>query len=98
MSLNRFAKRRDANEPELVQVAREIGALMEQAPPLDWWCFFRDRWVPVEIKNPEGHHKGDGFTREQILFRARCKERAAPMWKWETVDDVLESLNARQTA
>lgn len=90
MSLPRYAAKRDDNEPELIKVARAIGAQMECSGPLDWWCFFRHRWTPVEIKNPEGKNK---YTDEQVLFLIRCKEREAPVWTWRTADDVIRDLN-----
>lgn len=93
MSLNRFAARRDANENDLVKAARLLGALLEQEGPLDWWCFWRGQWIPVEIKTPKGT-----YTDAQVLFLARCKERQAPVWTWRTTDDVYRCLGARITA
>jgi hypothetical protein len=93
MSLNRFAKRRDANEPELVSVARQLGAQLEQFGPLDWWLGWKGVWKPAEIKIDKGK-----YTEQQILFMARCKEHGNPHLTWRTVDDVLASLNARQSA
>lgn len=93
MSLKRYAARRDANEPALVRIAREIGAQMEQHGPLDWWCGFRGQWFPVEIKTAKGK-----YTEEQILFRARCKQHGTRMDTWRAEVDVFESLGARQTA
>jgi hypothetical protein len=101
MSLNRFAKRRDANEPELLKVLRQFGALWVQAPPLDGWCCFRERWTPVEIKlpdGPQGGRKDRHYTEAQILFLACCREHNAPVWTWRSERDVFESLGARQTA
>lgn len=89
----RYAAKRDGNEPALVRTARQIGALMECFGPLDWWCYWRGAWVPVEIKNPDGKNK---YTDEQVLFLARCKERGAPVWTWRTEDDVLASLGAQR--
>lgn len=95
MSLPRYGAKRDANEPGLVKVARQLGAQMECFPPLDWWAFNRGCWVPVEIKNPEGRNK---YTDEQVLFLARCKERGSPVWTWRTTEDVVKSFNGRVTA
>jgi len=93
MSINRYAQRRDANEADLVYVARQMGAQLEQDGPLDFWLGWRGIWRPVEIKTKNGR-----YTDEQILFMARCKEHGNPHLTWRTVDDVLASLNARQTA
>lgn len=93
MSLNRYDARRDTNEPELVKILRQFGATWNDNGPLDGWCGWRERWVPVEIKN--GKNK---YTAVQILFLALCKERALPVWTWRTELDVFESLGAKQTA
>ncbi len=93
MSLNRYAARRDANEGPLIAAARQIGAQMEQKGPLDWWCGWRGSWFPVEIKTAKGK-----YTDEQVLFLARCKEHGMPVHTWRNLIDVLNSLNATQTA
>lgn len=95
MSLPRYAARRDDNEPELIQLARQIGAEFEKIGPLDWWCGFRGRWVPLEIKNPDGKNK---YTDTQISFLARCKERQLPVWTWRGEADVMRDLGARRSA
>jgi hypothetical protein len=95
VGLNRFDARRDGNESDLLKAARLIGAMWEEAGPLDGWVFWRGLWVPVENKNPQGRNR---YTDAQILFLARCKERGAPVWTWRCVEDVFESLGARQTA
>lgn len=93
MSQHRYDARRDANEQDLLKILRQFGAVWVQAPPLDGWCCFRERWTPVEIKN--GKNK---YTEAQVLFLALCKERNAPVWTWRTELDVFESLGAKQTA
>lgn len=91
----KYAAKRDGNEFDLVTAARQIGVHMVKAPPLDWWACFRGRWVPVEIKNPDGRNR---YTDEQKLFLLHCRERQAPVWTWRTVDDIVTSLNAKVTA
>lgn len=97
----RYAARRDANEGPLVSVARQLGAQMEKAGPMDWWCGWRGIWFPVEIKRPDGPKGGRydrHYTDEQVLFIARCKEHGNPVNTWRDTTDVFNSLNARQTA
>lgn len=101
MSLNRFAKRRDVNENELVALAERMGVLWVQTGPLDGWALWRERWYPVEIKRPDGPRGGRShrhYTPTQHLFIAKCLARGAPVLTWRNADDVLTSLNARQTA
>jgi hypothetical protein len=94
--VKRYAARRDANEPELVMLARQIGAVMwPLAEPVDWLVGWRGRWYPTELKNPEGRNR---LTEQQILFSAAAKERELPVWIWRSEDDVFRDLGARRTA
>lgn len=93
MSLPRYAARRDANEHELVALARQLGAQFEKIGPLDFWAGWRGRWVPLEIKTEEG-----SYTDKQVLFLARCKERQLPVWTWRIENDVYRDLGARRSA
>lgn len=87
------AAKRDTNEPALISIVKQFGALWVQQGPLDGWVSFRGRWTPVEIK-----HGSNGYTDAQVLFLAKCKERNAPVWTWRDERDVFESLGAQQTA
>lgn len=94
MSLNRYAKRRDANEPELVELARACGAFMYQTDdPGDWLCGYRGQWVVVEIKTEDGSP-----TPAQIEFSREARQRRLPYWTWVTREDVCRDLGARVTA
>ena len=90
--------RRDENEPELLKLAKQIGALVVMEGPLDCWIFFRGAWTPCEIKIPEREGRKHEFTDKQVEFHIRCKERCARYWTWRTPDDVMFSLGARITA
>lgn len=91
-SMRRAAKR-DANEPELLEIVKAFGAVWICAPPLDGWVIWRGQFIPVEIKNGKNR-----YTDSQVKFLAQCKERNAPVWTWREPRDVFESLGARQTA
>lgn len=91
----RHAGKRDDNEPTLISFARQIGADFEKVGPLDWWCGFRGKWVPLEIKNIDGKNE---YTDKQVRFLIRCKERQLPVWTWRTEADVMRDLGARVTA
>jgi hypothetical protein len=94
MSMPRYAARRDANEPALVQVARACGAYLYQTDdPGDWLCGYRGRWVVVEIKTENGSP-----TPNQIRFSREARERRLPYWTWRTEDDVLHDLGAARGA
>jgi hypothetical protein len=89
----KYGAKRDANEPELVKLARRLGAELRKLPPLDWWVGHRGRWVPVEIKTDEGE-----YTEQQVEFIGMCVERGLPVWTWRTESDVMRNLGARRTA
>lgn len=88
MSLNRYAKRRDKNERELIDVARAMGVLVKQAPPLDLWAYIGGKWVPVEVK--DGNAK---LTEAEQRFIDECHAKNAPYRIWREVDDIVKDQN-----
>lgn len=92
----RYAAKRDANEPELIKLARRFGAwLIKIDQPCDWLLWFRGRWDLVEVKDPECEGRADEFTQGQRAFRAEAFRRGATLIVWRTQDDVLKTLNGR---
>jgi len=86
--------RRDVNEPELVKLARALGAQMERIhEPCDWLCGYRGLWTPVEVKTEDGT-----LTDGQEKFRERCVTYRTPFWVWRGESDVLRCLMARRSA
>lgn len=99
MSLNRYAKRRDTNEDDLVVFAKGCGIeLVKTDKPLDWLAGWRGQWVPTEIKRPDKEGHADEFTDAQRLFITRARDCRLPVWVWRTSDDVLRSIGARRSA
>ncbi len=95
----RHAARRDANEPELVKIARQLGAWMvEIHEPCDWLMWYRDRWDLVEIKAPSCEGHAHEFTAAQRAFRAEAMRRGARLLVWHTLDELLESVQGRIAA
>lgn len=93
------AKRRDIVEPELVKLARTLGAWMIKLDePCDWLMWYRGNWQPVEVKDPgcEGH--ADEFTPAQRAFRAEAFRRGAKLIVWRTRENVIQTLNGRIAA
>lgn len=91
MTMPRYAGKRDANEPDLLDLAEQLGAQFEKIGPLDGWIGFRGKWVPLEIKTDEGE-----YTPKQVNFIARCRNRGLPVWTWRTEADVMRDLGARR--
>lgn len=99
MSMNRFAKRRDKNEPELVKFAERLGAWMIRIDqPCDWLLWFRGNWQLVEIKDPACQGHSEEFTVAQRIFRAEALRRGAMLIVWRTERDVLSTLGAKVSA
>jgi hypothetical protein len=99
MSINRFAKRRDKNEPQLIKFAERLGAwLIPIDEPCDWLLFWRQRWELIEIKDPNCEGHADEFTEAQKAFRAEAFRRGARLIVWRTEHDVLNTLNAKVSA
>ena len=90
---------RDANEDELVKVAKQLGAQWWQAPPFDGWVLHRGVWLgPTEIKMPEREGLAHEYTPQQKRFIAWAKANNAPHLTWRTAADVIERLGGRVSA
>lgn len=87
----RYAKRRDANEKPLVELARKIGIQWIYAGPLDgWaWCIELEAWYPVEVKDPKKQGRKSEYTPAQIRFFDMCDQTGAPYYVWRTEQDVM---------
>lgn len=94
----RYAARRDANEPELIQLAEGLGAFCIQEGPFDWWVWWRGRWSLVEVKRPQRKGHRNEYTKAQRALMADLQERAIPLWVWRTRADVLRDFDSRETA
>jgi hypothetical protein len=90
----RYAARRDANEPPLIELARSLGAYLYRTDkPGDWLCGFRGSWIIVEIKGEDGSP-----TPAQIEFSREARYRHLPYWTWRNDEDVLRDLGAKRAA
>ncbi len=54
MSLPRYAKRRDANEPEIVKALRQIGASIKRLDDVDLLVGWRGKNFLLELKTENG--------------------------------------------
>lgn len=81
-------KRRDANEPELCKLLRDLGAefwLFHQ--PFDAFVAFRGRGMWGDFKSAKGE-----WTPQQLRDKARMERHGLTVHWWVTKDDVLRSL------
>lgn len=82
MTLNRYAKRRDANDPALVEAARKIGLKVWITSDLgDWLVQYGKLQRLVEVKTEDG---------KLSEAQARRKQQGLNAFIVRTVDDVLE--------
>lgn len=92
MSLNRYAKRRDISEPDIITALERVGALIERMDrPCDLLVRFRGVIYLLEVKTDRstkegGKHKGSD---EQ---RAFCSTWNVPMVK--TAEEALRVIGA----
>jgi hypothetical protein len=89
MSLNRYAKRRDENEKEIVDALRACGVwvtLLDK--PTDLLCW-RKEFFLIEVKNPDNTHL-EKKTPGQIRFHQTANELGAAVYEVETIKEALE--------
>lgn len=82
MTLKRFAARRDANEPEIIQALERIGVQVWQISGSgvpDLLTFRQGIWLPVEVKMPGG----------ELTVAQRKTYQAAPFPIMESVEQAL---------
>jgi len=87
----RYAKKRDANEQEIVRALRQMGVdvyLLDR--PLDLLIEFRGEWIVMEVKTEEGT-----MTQDQKDLFARTK---APTYLVRGVGEALDVLAQRRKA
>lgn len=90
--------RRDANEPEIVAVLRQVGCLVaelnEKDVP-DLLVGLRGRWVLLEVKMPAGPRGGtDGRNLKpgQERFMLDCRSRGLPAHVVRSTEEALRAL------
>lgn len=87
MSLNRHAKRRDANEPEIVNALEKLGAdVFRLDAPADLLVGLRGQWYLMEVKMPKGRltvkqKRVHATTRTQIPIVQNIEEALQVVFK-----------------
>jgi hypothetical protein len=86
MSLNRYAVRRDENEPEIVSALEKVGAVVaKMSKPCDLLVRFRYQFFPMEVDNPKSKYRKRSKEQLQTLQRL-----GIPMVR--TVDEALRII------
>lgn len=86
MSLNRYAKRRDPNEPEIVQALRDVGATVKRLDDIDLLVGWRGRNFLLEIKTAKGSLKS---SQEDMVRTWRGQYEIV-----RSVDEALRAIGA----
>ena len=95
----KYANRRDANEPELIEFAKRLGwRFWKMHEPADWLGLRRGVWHVAEIKNPNQEGHADEYTAQQKIFMADVFACGGKVLVWRTKEDVMRDSNARQSA
>lgn len=86
MTINRFAARRDANEPEIVAALERCGVQVWRLnEPCDLLTLFRGRWLPMEIKTRTGRTQRAQERQAEFLASSGCPVVRSPQEAIEAV-------------
>lgn len=95
MSLNRYDKRRDANEAQIVADLRKIGAKVRLFDePVDLCVGFAQRFTWLEVKNPAKPKSDQQLTKNEAEFMAECHAAGLPAAVVFTTEDALQAIGA----
>jgi hypothetical protein len=86
VSLNRYAKRRDPNEPEIVRALRDIGATVKRLDDIDLLVGWRGRNFLLEVKDLKGALKP---SQEEMVRTWRGQYEIV-----RSVDEALRAIGA----
>lgn len=98
MSLNRYATRRDANEPQIIEALEAAGATVFRLErPVDLLVGYRGRTLLLEVKRPlgpKGGEKDRTLTVAQRRFNARWA--GDPVRIVRTPLEAVDALHRRE--
>jgi hypothetical protein len=93
VSLNRYAARRDTNEPEVVSALRSIGAqVWTLNRPCDLLCGYRGRFVTVEVKDGRKPPSKRTLTKPEQDFADTCRVFLLPHLVVLDAEDAVTQL------
>ncbi len=92
MTLNRYAARRDLNEPSIVQALQAVGAFVYPLKkPVDLLVGFRSTWHILEVKNPTGRNR---IESDQQDFIRHALGVACPVHVVRSAEEALTAIGA----
>ena len=91
MTLNRYAKRIDANQPEIVSGLRHMGAAVwVLSTPADLLVGARGRFLTAEIKDGEKPPSRRQLTPEEAAYAGTCERLGLPHFVWLSLEDAIQ--------
>lgn len=91
MSLNRYDKKRDANEPEIVEALRKAGAAVWRLDkPADLLVGAQGRFLTLEVKDGAKPPSARKLTPDEQAYFGTCAARMLPHHIVTSVDEALE--------
>lgn len=96
MSLSRYAKRRDANEAELIRALTSVGARVWQLDrPVDLLVGYRGAWHLLEVKDGAKPLSARILRPDQQAFFSTCMEMRLKAAVVVSVQEALQAIGAR---
>lgn len=93
MSLNRYAKRVDSNQSEIVSALRKAGAAVwVLTSPADLLCGYRGRFLTMEIKDGSKPPSKRPLTPEETAYAGTCQRMGLPHYIVLSVDESLSAV------
>lgn len=90
MSLARFAKKRDAVEPEIVRALRAVGAHVWQLDrPFDLLVGLRGRFTVLECKSSTRVRNDQQHQTDEITV---CRAAGLPVYRVQSVNEAIEAI------
>lgn len=93
MGLNRYARRIDANQPEVVSGLRAMGAAVwVLATPADILVGARGRFVTGEIKDGAKPPSKRQLTPEEAAYAGTCERMGLPHFVWLSLEEAIRDV------
>ena len=91
--MSRYARKRDANERDIIDALRNAGCMVIQETNIDLWVLppHLPHWIPMEVKTKTGKLT-DYQTRLHASMRADYNYNIAIV---TTIDEALEAAELR---
>ena len=95
MSLNRYARRRDANERTIIDTLRAHGAVVYQLDsPADLLVGYRQKWFLLEVKDGAKPPSARALTMAEAQVELACRIDRLPYAVISSAAEALQAIGA----